>query len=339
MVTQKLVARKSNKGRIWSDNDDLLLVKSIRADIDEITIGALLERTPRAITDRLNKLRKQGTLAPSSLYIPTVATHSNLYRVFVYGDVHLPYQDPDALAIMFDALLVYQPDHIIIAGDLLDCEEISTFPKKAESVKLVDELCAGEDHFKQLRLIAPDARISYLEGNHERRFSRYVGSRAPALLEVKDIGVDTLLNLSDYDVEFFPSTDKGVSIDLGKILVAHWSRVSKHSAYTAKALIDDYGKSHIQGHTHRLGTHFRTLADRTLVGYEGGCLCRLSVNYMEFPNWQHGFHTITIAPDDIFQVQQIPIIISHDEQRMTAIFGDQIFERKLDNAERVAKYR
>lgn len=329
MGDQKPVVRKGNKGRIWSDEDDLLLVKSIRAGIDDATIAMLLDRTPRGVTDRVRTLRQKGSLASNSLHTPDVSTHKDLYRVFVYGDVHIPYQDPDALAIMFDALSVYKPDHIIIAGDLLDCEEISTFPKRERPVKLVDELIAGEDHFKRLRLIAPDARISYLEGNHERRFARYVGSRAPALLEVKDVSVDTLLNIKDYNIDFFPSTDRGISIDLGKILVGHWSRVSKHSAYTAKLILDDYGKSHIQGHTHRLGTHFRTLADRTLVGYEGGCLCLLKVKYMEFPNWQHGFHTITIAPDGIFQVQQIPIISSHDKQRMTAIFGDQIFERKL----------
>ncbi len=329
MISQKPGQRKSNKGRIWSDEDDLLLVKSIRASIDNTTIATLLSRTVHAIAARKKTLRKKGTLASGVLHRPDVSVHTDLHRVFVYGDVHIPYQDPDGLAIMFDALSVYKPDHIIVAGDLIDCEEISTFPKREGVVKLVDELCAGEEHIKKLRLIAPDARISYLEGNHERRFARYVGSRAPALLEVKDVSVDTLLNLSNYGVDFYPSTDRGISIDLGKLLVGHWSRVSKHSAYTAKLLLDDYGKSHIQGHTHRLGAHFRTLADRTLVGYEGGCLCLLKVKYMEFPNWQHGFHTITIAPDGIFQVQQIPIISSNERQCMTAIFGEQIFERKL----------
>jgi len=92
--------------------------------------------------------------------------------------------------------------------------------------------------------------------------------------------------------------------------------------------VDEKGVSLIQAHTHRLGSHFKTWIDREMVGYEGGCLCKLTPEYKLNPNWQQGFCLATIFPDGIFQVQQIPIV-RRKNGIMFAIYGNRIYQRKI----------
>lgn len=74
-----------------------------------------------------------------------------------------------------------------------------------------------------------------------------------------------------------------------KLLVGHFNRVSRYSAYTAKMLVEDYKISVVQSHTHRLGTYYTTGAMQTFVGNECGCLCEVKPQYTHSPNWQNGF--------------------------------------------------
>ena len=49
----------------------------------------------------------------------------------------------------------------------------------------------------------------------------------------------------------------------------------------------------LQPHVHRVGAHYKTRHDgKMYVGIEMGCLCDLNPEWMQDPNWQHGFVVI-----------------------------------------------
>ena len=110
-------------------------------------------------------------------------------------------------------------------------------------------------------------------------------------------------------------------------MVGHWNIARKESGYTARALVEKLGISLIQGHVHRMGTHYKTLAKREIVGYEGGCLCNLNPTYLKRPNWQQGFILVYFL-DGFFQCQPVPIVRT-DEGVMFAIYGNKIYKRKI----------
>jgi len=317
--------------RRWTTQENEILMRTYHEGLKPEAVAPVLGRTKSAIYKQLSKLRGRGLLSSPVEAEGIFSGESVTKKLFVYGDLHIPYQDDQAVDIMFELLAIYQPDIVVVNGDLLDCDEISVFAKvDPEHPSLTEELGAGEDHLRRLRKIVSKARIIFIEGNHERRLPTYISVRAPALLPVSTLRIDSLLNLAELDIEFVPSKTKGICIDLGKILVGHWHRYSKHSAYTAKMLVEELGKSLIQGHTHRLGAYYKTNADHEIVGFEGGCLCTLDPRWIQFPNWQQGFCTITMI-DQCFQVQQIPIVRS--EEGLFAIFGDRIFWRQYKDSQ------
>jgi len=207
---------------------------------------------------------------------------------------------------------------------------VSAFCKtKPDPPKLKAQLESKKEQLKLWRETFPNAKYIYNEGNHDWRILSYIAKHAPAFLGFAESRIDGLLGLEELGIVFNPAVNKESEYDLGKIIVGHWDRVRKQSAYTAKSLVEDMGVSLIQGHTHRLGSHFKTQAKHQLVGYEGGCLCDLHATYKKHVDWQQGVCTITIFPGGEFQVQQIPIVQT-EEGRMFAIFGDKIHERKIE---------
>lgn len=81
-------------------------------------------------------------------------------------------------------------------------------------------------------------------------------------------------------------------VQVGKLYIGHWNRVSKHSSYTVKNIMTDRGVNIVQGHTHRMGFYTIRYMDRTIYGWENGCLCNINPTYLVSPNWQSGFSII-----------------------------------------------
>ena len=83
-------------------------------------------------------------------------------------------------------------------------------------------------------------------------------------------------------------------------------------------------KSLLQPHVHRMGACYKTKSDGTvLVGVEMGCLCRLDPDWMENPNWQHGFVVIHKKKNSKrFYLQPIQIIDG------AFLFGGKRYGRK-----------
>lgn len=251
---------------------------------------------------------------------------SKLLTAVVYGDCHIPFQDDAALRVVAQIIRVVQPDVLCCDGDLLDAYHLSRFdtnPKRMH--RLQDEIDAARQHLAAFRLLAPQARYVYLEGNHEDRLRRALWSMPPhakALTELNAVSDaltwPKLLGLEDLGIEFYPYGEQSKAKILPKWILKHGSVVRKLSAYTARAEWEKYGKSGSSGHTHRLGLFMHRDHNGSHCWVETGCTCVLNPEYAEDPDWMHGCLVLTFEPETgAFQAE--PVYIHNG----TAVFRNE----------------
>jgi hypothetical protein len=138
----------------------------------------------------------------------------------------------------------------------------------------------------QIEARAPNATLIFILGNHEIRLRKYILRNAEALADL--VSFEELLRASD-KWQIVGSSMVENYVIWHDYYIGHFNRVSKFSAYTVKNIIADRGVNIIQSHVHRLGMYSQTYFDRTVYGYEMGCLCSLNPSYAVTPNWQQGF--------------------------------------------------
>ena len=221
----------------------------------------------------------------------------------VINDIQIPFQDQRVLAMVVKFINRLKPYGIILNGDIVDMEPFSTYERSPNAHRIQAEIDGARKLMKDL--VGSGAKEKYwLGGNHEDRLRRYIWRVAPALqLEIMD--VPTLFGLAEFGFVWKPY---GRKVRLGKLIVTHGTVVRQHSAYSAKAMFEKYGNSVMFGHTHRLGTYYRSDDNGTHVAVENGCLCRLDPGYTIDPNWQQGFSVVHVGAGGLFNVQQIPIL-------------------------------
>jgi len=209
-------------------------------------------------------------------------------KTLVIGDIHFPFEDKKTLKIVSRFIEDYEPDNIVINGDLLDCYSLSSFAKDPRiGKKMSDEIKMAKRYLQHLNSIS-DAKKYLIFGNHEIRMNRFLVNKAPELIDLIDL--ETLLKTDGWDIINCSNIENYINID--NWYIGHYDRVSKNSSYTVKNIMTDKGVNIIQGHTHRLGAYYIRYMDRTLRGFEGGCLCSLNPVYTENPNWQQGLIVI-----------------------------------------------
>lgn len=243
-------------------------------------------------------------------------------RAIVAGDLHIPFIEIKAVELFFNFTEKFKPHKIFLNGDIVDCWDVSTFAKPLSiEERMEDEIKQGRDFLHRLRKQNPDADIVYIFGNHEFRFERYISKFARELKGLRGLTLEEQLDLPELNIRVVNSHQRENYYRYGHLLVAHFNRALKHSAYTAKNLLDEKGMSLIQNHTHRGGCSFKRDYMDTKVAVENFCLCDLNPPYMSIPNWQLGFSTIhTDTKTGFFKITEIPII---DYQ---ILYGDKLFK-------------
>jgi len=214
-------------------------------------------------------------------------------KTLVISDLHVPFHDEQALAVVEEVMKDIKFDNFVINGDMLDSYELSRFSKDPRnSFSFSEEIDIAKDLLEQFNKYLKGTKKYFLNGNHEERLNKYLIDQAPALITLGQLTIDSLLELDKYNYEFI-SMGKESYVKIGETMIGHFNKVSMHSAYTAKGLVDKYVCNIVQGHVHRLGAHYKTVGDNTFTGVEGGCLCNLRPGYVMLPNWQQGLTIIT----------------------------------------------
>ena len=212
-------------------------------------------------------------------------------KAIVLNDLHIPFEDERAVNLVIDFIRYFKPDVLILNGDIADFWQISSFVKDpvgklmfSDELKKVKEYLALFTHLVK--------KVVYVSGNHEIRLRKYILVNAKALIHLEGLSVEEQLGLKNLGIQYIKPIGKEASYLYGDALIGHFNKVNKHSAYTAKNLLEEKGISLIQAHTHRAGIHLKTTYNKTLVAIENGCLCKLDPEYVANPNWQQSFTAI-----------------------------------------------
>lgn len=164
-------------------------------------------------------------------------------KFVVLSDLHLPYEDKEALKAVYKFLGHNEVNTIILNGDILDMYDVSSFDKDPNRINsLQQELNSAYKFFKKLRELSPKAEIVFIKGNHEDRLERYL-KKHPELFSLDALKLPNLLRLAEFDIGYEPKAYK-----LGSLKITHGSIVRKYSGYTAKAELEKNDCSGISGH-------------------------------------------------------------------------------------------
>lgn len=215
-------------------------------------------------------------------------------RVAFPTDYHAPYHNPYAVRIACKIIHDYKPTILISGGDGLDFYGISFFSKDPSRVKngLQHEIDSFRKVQQQINDAAGKANKYMLIGNHEDRWRRFLWDN-PELYGLRALTIEKVLELDDLDLSMRDN------IVIGKCEFRHGDFVSMHSAYTAKKHLENtgYQRSIFHGHTHRLGSYFKTTSNGVVMAHESGCLADIDkADYVKgITNWQNGLVLVNIV--------------------------------------------
>ncbi len=171
-------------------------------------------------------------------------------------DIHAPFQNDQALEVVFQLVKHAQPKVIVLGSDCGDFPLLSSFAHDPDIDEATsDELDTFElfwlDFIRKLRRLVPKAIFVFIYGNHEIRLFRYLMENGTKVrrsvlrrfIEIVRCGGDVLY-----------LGDKVDWVRMGPLLIMHGNRTGTNPA---KAIFDDVSANvTIQfGHNHRLSKH------------------------------------------------------------------------------------
>lgn len=232
-------------------------------------------------------------------------------NIIILNDIHFPYHDEAILESVMHYIYDSQVDMVVLNGDTLDCEALSTF-QDADRAPFGEELDLARSFIKQLTKIArhnnADCEFVWIDGNHEARLEKYLARQAPELLGLsvegnKVLSIRNLMGLDELGWQYL-SYSEFLALP-GDLYIQHGHKVSKHSSSSVGNSMRDQGGSVIIGHVHRLGAFYVTNRLGTFRGFENGCLCK-QPKYLpkDSANWQRGFCKVTYTDETTWHVQQ-----------------------------------
>lgn len=328
----------------WSQEEDQKLARMwLRDGATQLEIAADLEKSKSAVTRRLAKHKLIGQkgnvgmwqemtgkeasplIVPVRYEVPPLlpAKTSSIDMVSLHWtDVHYPMQDDRAVNILYQVGNDVQPNKLFCLGDLADFWQISNHrPREekkldADQIELQDTLDMCAEHLGIMRTLGPIEEAHYFYGNHEDRWERMLAEvadrpRTRHLLRIPKISqalsLDYLFGLDELGWESHAYKDEAVYVLNDRLVLMHGY---KSTVWVTRTILNDYGKSGMFGHDHRIQNFTKRDLHGTDSAWGIGCLCDLNVPYMHFPNWHQGFAVVTwkqINGSWFFNVEQVRI--------------------------------
>ena len=212
---------------------------------------------------------------------------SDAIRFLYLPDSHGTYADPEAVSCALRFGRAHKPQLVILGGDHVDFYQLSAYDKNPERMQgLQADIDAGAAFVRSVRHSFKDARIFYLQGNHEDRLRRFIWQKASVLQSLKSFSLPHLLRLGESNVKY---VETGI-MQVRRLTFKHGNIVRARSGQTAQAEMDREGTSGVSGHTHRISEVSKTTRGGTFKWAESGCLCELQPEYMvgKVSDWQQG---------------------------------------------------
>lgn len=208
-------------------------------------------------------------------------------KTLILTDLHIPFHREETI---IDIILKHRDeiDTIILGGDIVDCEGISSFPKEIRK-PMIQEMEIAYKFLKRIDRLTPEIKKIMIWGNHEYRYVRYLENKGNELnpfhslniLEEIANGFTKFDRTNNKKTVYPPLSDNFVVVDKwfvqhGDMIVAHPKNFSKINLRTAVTTVDHFLARGMKfntcgiGHTHKQGTTMRN----GIWTIEFGCLCK-----------------------------------------------------------------
>ena len=220
--------------------------------------------------------------------------------VIIGSDIHIPFQDDDAVDSFIEYCKKRKPEVIVLNGDVLDMFMLSKFTK-GEGRNPLEEITMCRELLASLRDACPNAEIYYIIGNHENRLEKYVLTKAPELASLIE-DVFSIIKTEDFKIRGCAS----LTIN-DNFVCKHGTLLGNKSGLSAIKEMENAYMSGATGHTHRLCKYIARKSGRKFIWIETGCLCDLNPEYMVNPNWQAGFAELIFKDGKLYHSRVIEI--------------------------------
>lgn len=233
--------------------------------------------------------------------------NTDLERILIVPDVHIPYHDVRAWDLMVKVAKDFEPSHIVVLGDFADFYAVSSFGKDPTRANQLDvEIAECNKALDQLDLIG--ARHKYfISGNHEQRLERYLQDKSPALFSM--LKVESLFKLKQRGWHFTPYRE---DVKIGKVYFTH--DVGQGGRTAAHKTMDTYQHSIITGHSHRMAYVVESNATGTsMLSAQFGWLgdvkqCDYLHRIKAQKDWALGFGLGYIRSNGVMHLNPVPIV-------------------------------
>lgn len=242
------------------------------------------------------------------------------YTILSISDTHSQFLDPFVWLAYLSALRDLRPDATLWNGDTLEGAEISrhdqipgwTEPLQSEFDFHREMARQVRDHFS--------GDFICTGGNHGiDRLAWYLTNKAKALGTLRDLRIDRLLGLDEYNVQLFQggtiASPEGTEDDQRGLLLFDFYRIHHGTLLgqtPAVSELRDAGRSGQSGHVHRAGLAYGTTeANEALSWMSTPCGCRHEAAraYMRgtTTGWQRGLGFSRLFADGT--VHQYPCVV------------------------------
>jgi hypothetical protein len=261
-----------------------------------------------------------------------------------------PFHDEAAMdvAVQVTAALHHDGglDEVVNTGDYLDLAQQSRWVQEAAFAQTTQPaIDRGHSWLAQVRAAAPNARMTLVEGNHDKRLQNFITTNALSAFGIRRanlpkswpvLSLPHVLRLDELDVGYVDAWPAGEHWINDRVRVIHGNKV-RSGGSTAQAVVKDLPNvATLMGHIHRIETHFKTIHDRSgpvrSAAVSVGCLCRTdgavpSVNgatgidgrpAVHHEDWQQGLAIVRYTDDD-YRIE------THQIVNGVAVVGGQEF--------------
>ena len=229
-------------------------------------------------------------------------------NILVLSDIHLPYQDNEALTLALNYGIENKVNAVYLNGDTIDMYQASRFTKDRRLRDLAGELQICRDFLKMLQDMFK-CPIYFKIGNHEARWEHFLMLKAPELLGIDDFKLEQILRFREFGVTLVK--DKQIAM-AGKLPILHgheWHGGFAPPVNPARGLFLKAKESALVGHHHRTSEHTeKTLSGNVVTTWSTGCLCGLEPEYAPYNNYNHGFAHVKVGKDGNYELKNIRII-------------------------------
>jgi UDP-2,3-diacylglucosamine pyrophosphatase LpxH len=213
----------------------------------------------------------------------------------ILPDVHVPFEDTEAMRCFLRVCKVVQPDYFICLGDFFDFYQLSRFDKDPMRKTTVSDDCdvARRLLYKIDNALPVKCQKVFIEGNHEARLIKWIHSNATELGRM----IPSLKDYVHFNQLGWDYYSYGKVWRLGEVLYMHGDRCGMNVSMN---MIRKYGCSVVHGHDHGAAVRYFANAVGRVFALNCGHLSDMAQQeylYAGVADWTSGFGIVEYSHD------------------------------------------